>query len=150
MSHRYGKWLIVVAILLSGCAPTKIFVVQSPDTLAKAGSTYKDNATLYVFRENTFTSGGWSLEVSVDGVKRTTLRTKNYAVFPVEPGKHDIKFHWLSMGLAGNKDIAISVEFSVGQDLLFHLQYRLSYCCEYCSGLDRTVTISNHSAANNG
>lgn len=119
MSHRYGKWLLVVAIFLSGCAPTKVFVVQSPDTLAEAGSDYKDKATLYVFRENTFTSGAWSLEVSVDGVKRTTLRTKNYAVFPAEPGKHDVKFHWLSMGLAGNKDIAVSIEFSPDKTYYF-------------------------------
>jgi hypothetical protein len=112
------KWLLAVAILLSGCAPTKQFVVQSPDTLAEAGSNYKDKATLYVFRENTFASGGWSLEVSVDGVKRTTLRTKTYALFPVESGKHNVKFHWLALG-AGNPDIALTVEFSPDKTYYF-------------------------------
>ena len=101
------KWPLIFAILLSGCAPTKQFVVESPDRLAGEGSEHAGKATVYVFRENAFAGGAWSIEVLVDGVRRTTLRTKTYAFLPVEPGTREIKFHWMSAGLAANPDIII-------------------------------------------
>lgn len=60
-----------------------------------------------VLAPNAFAGGAWSIEVLVDGVRRTTLRAKTYAFFPVEPGTREIKFHWMSAGLAANPDIVM-------------------------------------------
>lgn len=113
------NWLLIVAILLSGCVPAKQFVVESPDRLAGEGSEYQGEATLYVFRENAFAGGGWSIEVLVDGVRRTTLRTGTYAFFPVQPGTREIKFHWLALGIGGYPDIKIVADLAADKTYYF-------------------------------
>ena len=107
---KMRKLLLVVAILLSGCMPPKQFVMESPDRLASDGSDYQGKATLYVFRENNFANGAWSLEVKVDDVCRTSLRAGTYASFPVEPGKRQILYHWLDGGLSMFSDMQVEVE----------------------------------------
>src|SRR5579859_4688071 len=119
MGAKMSNWLLIVAIVLSGCIPAKQFIVESPDRLAGEGSEYEGKATLYVFTENTFASGAWSIEVLVDGVRRTTLRTETYAFFPVEPGTRVIKFHWLSLGLAGNPDMTIVADLAADKTYYF-------------------------------
>jgi hypothetical protein len=114
------KWLVVLAVLLGGCAtPVKQFVVESPDRFAEAGSEYENDATVYVFRENNFAGGAWAVEVLVDGVSRATLRTKTYASFPVTPGSRQIKFHWQSMIGSKNPDIAILADLSASKTYYF-------------------------------
>ena len=75
--------LILITILNSACMATG--PIFTPQQLSDGG-----NALIYVYRPSRFTNAAGAPEITVDGVRKGSLKNGGYLAIEVKPGEHSV------------------------------------------------------------